>query len=872
MNVSGWQIRSSNNVQPPTLLTRATIPGATLANPAGTIINPGCFYLVANINSTGGYSGGVTPNLTYTIGIGDDGGVALTTTSTTTIIDAAGHGTVPAAYGEGTRLPPFTTNLNRGIERRPGDGTVYQDTNNNAADFVEIVPATPRNSSPSFCLVPVNPSVTASVSPSTVEQGQVLTVFGNVTPGSLPSSTVLQVSGNFSPVGGSATTPLLDNGLFPDVTANDRVFTAAVSVPADNPLGLRPVTLTVSDAQGRTTSHTVDVIVVAPAVIYRPHEVQGAGAVSPIPVGTTITVRGVVTARARDGFFLQTEAGMEDSDDATSEGLFVFSAGAAPAAAQPGSVLNVTGSVSEFAADPGSATVTRLTSVTGIAHVSDGPVPAPYPLTTAEVSAAGTLDQLERFEGMRVTVESLTAASGTGGNRNEATASSLSDGAFYAVLAGQARPFRAPGVEAGHAVLPCAVGPCNVPLFDGNPERLRVDSDGLEGVPAVEVSTGAVVDDVTGPLDYAGGAYTIFPEAALVPLGGTVMTGAPAPAAHQFTVASFNLDRFYDANDDAGDDVVLTEAAYQVRLAKASQTVRSVMNTPDIVGLQGVENVGVLIALADKIDEDATAAGQPTPQYAAHLFEGTGDDGLDVGFLLKQASGRVSLLSVDQIGEAETFVDPTDNSEQLVYERPPVVLRATVVGPSTALPQTVTVIVHHGLSLEGAASSDASGALVRARRQAQARVLANYVQFRQSNDPGEAIVSIGDYNAFSFNDGYADVVGTIRGVPAPPDEVATLAEDVVSPELMDAGETLPEAERYSFVARGTAQTFDHVLVSASLAPQFAGLVRPRVNADFPDMLRDDRHDAGTPLRSRSGRRLLQLPADTVPPVFILPRM
>ena len=68
---------------------------------------------------------------------------------------------------------------------------------------------------------------------------------------------------------------------------------------------------------------------------------------------------------------------------------------------------------------------------------------------------------------------SLTAVSGTDNN-----------GAFFAVLSGQGRPFREPGVESGHTVLACAVGPCNIPLFDGNPERLRVDSDGLEGVAA----------------------------------------------------------------------------------------------------------------------------------------------------------------------------------------------------------------------------------------------------------------------------------------------------------------------------------------------------------------------------------------------------
>ena len=41
-------------------------------------------------------------------------------------------------------------------------------------------------------------------------------------------------------------------------------------------------------------------------------------------MGKTVTVAGVVTGRIKSGFFLQTPAGYEDEDDATSEGIFVY--------------------------------------------------------------------------------------------------------------------------------------------------------------------------------------------------------------------------------------------------------------------------------------------------------------------------------------------------------------------------------------------------------------------------------------------------------------------------------------------------------------------------------------------------------------------
>ena len=209
----------------------------------------------------------------------------------------------------------------------------------------------------------------------------------------------------------------------------------------------------------------------------KPHAVQGSGAESPM-VGMVKTVKGVVTARARGGFFIQTEVDQDDENDFTSEGLFVFTGVGAPvpAAALVGHLVGVRGTVEEFvpALDPGSASRTqlRLNSMTDLGTAA---VPDAHVLTLADLSDAGTLDQLERLEGMRVSAPSLTAVSGT------AADGVLLRRAHEQIRPG--RPFRGPGVEAGYPVLPCAAGSaCNVPLFDGNPERLRVDSDGIENI------------------------------------------------------------------------------------------------------------------------------------------------------------------------------------------------------------------------------------------------------------------------------------------------------------------------------------------------------------------------------------------------------
>ena len=149
--------------------------------------------------------------------------------------------------------------------------------------------------------------------------------------------------------------------------------------------------------------------------------------------------------------------------------------------------------------------------------------------------------------------------------------------------------------------------------------------------------------DVTGPLDFAFRTYTLLPESALTPVGGMSVAAVPAAASNQFTVASFNMERFFDTTDDPGGDVALTPAALQVRLAKASLAIRTALNAPDIVAVQEVENLGVLWLLSQRIDADAAAAGQQVPQYTPHLVEGNDPGGIDVGFLVKQVGGRVQV-------------------------------------------------------------------------------------------------------------------------------------------------------------------------------------------------------------------------------------
>jgi hypothetical protein len=693
-DLSGWVLRASINDSSREPASRTTLP-------AGTRIQPGCYYLITH---SIGYSLGsiASGDRTYATGFANTGGVAITLPlPSLQPVDQVAFGS-GNALKELPTIVPVAELIEGSWERRPGGANGHADTNNNAADFQRINLPNPQN----------------SASPCVVIETSV-----------------------------------------------------------------------------------------------KPHQVQGNGAMSPM-AGAVKTVKGVVTARAVDGFFIQTEVGhQDDEEENTSNGLFVFTGGAAPDAAQVGHLVSVTGTVEEFvpASDPGSAPRTQLSNVTSVVDNGTSAMPDAYELSSADLSAAGSLDQLERLEGMRVTAPSLTAVSGT-----------ASDGAFYAVLteqlANQLRPFREPGVEAGYPVLPCAAGPCQVPLFDGNPERLRVDSDALEGTAAAQLSSGAVMTNVTGPLDFGSRTYTLLPEATLAPAGGMALVNAPVAPASLFTVASFNATRFGDVSE-------------AVWAAKAALTLRSSMNLPDVVALQGADHAA-LQALADHVN-----AGEPSPGYQPVFVEGS-----DAAFLL---GSRVSAETPEVVGAPDTF------------DRPSLLLRATVNGPSTSLPQALAVLVNHLEPVDGNL----------AKRHAQAEVVADAVRGLQLNNPDGAFVVVGDFNAFSFNDGYVDTVGAVRGSPAPPDLVAFASLDVVEPNLVDVTAMLAEYEQYSFVLNGNAQTHEHVLVSANLASQHAGGSRPRVNGDFPDVWR---HDDSTPARVSAKDPVVAyftFPPDVDAPVF-----
>jgi len=800
--------------------------GVALPTPdaTGTANMSGTGGKVALVNSTSGLAcnGGSTPCSAAQLAL---------------IVDLVGWD--GANFYEGTPAPA-TTNSTAVV--RKGNGCT--DTDNNAGDFTALAPAPLTTASPaSPCSTLLG---TGAATPASAPDGGTTLLTVVVTPGTNPASTGISVAGNLTAIGGAAAQTLYDDGTHGDATPGDLVFSFSATV-GTAAAGPKSLPITISDAQGRTGLFSI-AFYVEPAFV-AVHDIQGPGATSPV-VGQPVATIGIVTGIRSTGYFIQVPDEAQascgvgpDADPLSSEGVFVFTSSAPQAAAAIGNCVKVIGTVQEYipSADPASPPMTEVGGSPLATVISSGnALPQPVLVTPAFTSPDDGLEQLERFEGMRVRVDTLVVVAPTQGSISEANATAISNGVFYGVLLGVDRPFRELGIQLPDPLPPGA--PATIPRFDGNPERLRVDSDGQVGGTLLNVTTGVVVTGLVGPLDYAFRTYTILPDPppATQPSVTANATAVPVAAAEedQFTVASINLQRFYDTqNDPDTSDTVLTAAAFEKRLNKVSLLVRDVMRSPDLIGIQEVENLTTLQGVAARINADAVAAGQPDPAYEAYLEEGNDIGGIDVGFLVR--ASRLTVAEVKQYGKDATYINPNTGLPEILNDRPPLVLKATIADPRGGPAFPVTAVVNHLRSLTGIdedTGPSPEGPRVRAKREAQAEFLARLIQPMQAI---EHVVSVGDYNAYQFNDGYVDVIGAIVGEPAQTGQVTVVSPDLVNPNLTDLTNLAVPAERYSYLLDGNAEELDHVLVSSNMLPRLDWIACARSNADFPETYRSD---------------------------------
>jgi predicted extracellular nuclease len=846
-SLNGWSVQYA----------AATGTAWQVTNLTNVTLQPGQYYLVGEGAGANGVNNIPAADVTGTIAMSATAAkIALANTTTAlsgqcgngaattlpaSVIDFVGYGTTAncndagaTTGGAGNAPAPSTTNA----DIRAAAGCT--DTDNNSTDFAAAA-ASPRNTATALnsCSVPTptpTPGVTLSINDVSQDEGNAGTTSFTFTVSlSAPaqtggvSFTVNTADGTTNPANAGSDYVAIVNGAgsIPEGSSSTQVTVQVNGDGTSEPNETFFVNLTnltgASFAAGGEQG--VGTIVNDDFTLRPIHDIQGSSTASPY-AGQTVTTTGIVTllrtgtnnGGAANSFFIQEPS--PDADPNTSEGLLVFT-NSVPTVAV-GDSVRVTGAVTEF------FNMTEIsptpTNVTVLSTGNTLPTPVTLDSTILDPTAPPAQPQLEKYEGMRMTAPSVVTVA-------------PSD-TFYeveTVLAGVERPVREPGMEISLPSVPPDPGEatpdCCIPRWDENPERIKLDTNGRAGAPLNGYTSNVTFSTVTGPLDFSFSEYKVVLEQTPTVLVLMPTITAPLPAPDEFTVASYNIENF---NNNA------------TQRQKAAQTVRGILHYPDIIGTIEIFDLADLQALRDQINNDAVAAGDPNPQYEAYLVEANGtseDSDQDVGYLVK--SSRVTVNSVTQEREEETYQVPGGGTATL-HDRPPFVLDATV-DPSGANPQRVIVIVNHLRSFicieadadpavaAGCTNGAADGPRVREKRRRQGESLAGLLQELQSNNPGVPVISVGDYNAFQFTDGFTNPVATVKGIATVDNELAVDASpDLVNPDFVNLIDTLPVLDRYSFVFEGTPQALDHHIVNAAARARNTRTGIARVNADFPE--------------------------------------
>jgi predicted extracellular nuclease len=857
--------------------------------PATVTIPAGGYYLVSGQVTAA--STGITDPADYATGAtGSTAGFTLSSASgrvylvsnttavsnlagtDSTVIDFIGYGT--AATFEGASSAPLESNSSA-----TSNGTYdYRtnpciDTNNNGADFsnATVQTTSPHNSSsPLHPCVTIAPTATGLATPSTQLQGMSTLLTVKIAPG---TGSGFNVNANLSALGGSSTQPLYDDGTHGDVTAGDDIFSYALTIPSNQTPGPYTINATVTDTQLDSVPTVGIQLTVQQQLPLTPiHTIQGTPpATTSSYIGQTVNISGIVTGVRSTGFYIQAKDSDADANLATPEGIYVYTVTAPQTTyVAVGNNLQVTGVVTAPITATGFlASPLEIDNPTGYFVISTGnALPAPITLTSTNFSATGAYTQLLAYQSMRMTAPSFTTVSGTSGTLAETTETYISNGQFYGVLTGVARPFRAAGVDI-RATLP-AGAPSGTTRWTPPANVLQVDSAALGGAP-IDLTTNTVLTPATGVMDYSAGTplLMISSVAAERPTvtGGTAGTSASGASTSQFSVGQLNMQRFYNATGSVTGAVTLTATDYARRLRKASAAIRNSLGFPDVVAVQEVENLATLSALASQISSDATANSQTDPVYVAYV--GTDDsNGLANGFMVKSTKLNVTGTPVT-LSTTTSYSDPATGS-QPIWDEPPFLLTASVKrGTAAAYPvDVVSAEFYPATNIDSMTVSGSStvGASVRAKRKAQAEALAGGIQSVISGVSTTPVVLACSCNAYEFSDGFVDVVGTLRGNPAAATTVVLSdTSNIIPTGLTDTTTSLAATDRYVTIENGFADALDHILYSAA-TPAGTTIAAAHIDADFNVTYRNDSSTAAltTPYRTSDHDALVATIA--VPPV------
>jgi len=872
IDMSGYSVQYSS-------ATGTTISGTSGITVLSGTLQPKHYYLVqeaVGANTTAGFP--VTPDATGTIAMSSTAGKVFLVHSTaamtssnicadSNLVDFVGFGpTASCAEGSPTSSTDATAVLsNTTYAQRKNNGCT--DTDDNANDFTVLTLATTSMhdmaSAAAVCGVAA-PTATGVATPASQVQGASTLLTVTVVPG---SGTGIAVTADLSAFGGSTTQTLYDDGTHGDATSGDSVYSYSLTIPSAQAVNSYTISAKVTDTQlDSIPTVSIPLTVQLYVPITAIHTIQGTPPTVSTYIGQSVNITGIVTGIRSTGFYLQAKDSDADSNAATPEAIYVNTGTTPPASVVVGNNLQVTGVVtSPITATGYLAAPLEIDSPTGYSVLSTGnTLPTAITLSATTLSPTGSTTQLLQYQSMLMTAPTMTSTSGTTGTLNESTETYTSDGKFYAALPGVARPFRAVGADTRDAA-PTGGAPSAWTRYTAPTNLLQVATGALTSTTAVDLVTGSTITPATGVLDYSAGTPLLMLNSAPVVVQGSPSTTATTATASQLSVATLEMQRFYDTETGVAGANTLTSADYARRLRKASYAIRNSMGMPDVIALQEVESATELTALSAQISSDATAASQTDPAYVGTMGA-VGPNGYGNAILTKPAKVSISGSGNFGVGVASYYyIDPTTNTHVAIWDTPPVYVNLGVKRGTGATYQTYVISAEllptANINSNTVVGSSTAGAKVRAQRLAQAQQLAGTVDTGFGTVP---IILGCNCNAYEFSDGYVDVTGILTKTQAAANTVVLSNTNTYNSLLTDLVPALAAGTRYTANESGVASSLDHIMVNSNV-PTGTTIQAVHIDSDYNVIYRNDSSTAllTTPYRTSDRDALvaiMQVPA------------
>jgi predicted extracellular nuclease len=830
LDLSSYKLNASNDSG--TASTRLTLP-------SGTTLAPGCYLLLTN-SASSGYSGSAAGDLSYASGVTDTGGLAVLDASGN-IVDQVGMSS-GSAYKEGTPLASLGTgNTDQGYQRRQTAAGLPQDSGDNSADFVKVSPTTPHDrASPCVAMAPALSIADSSV--SVHGAGDVAMQFTVTLSQAAPDGgvSVHVATGDGTAVAGTDyaainTTLTIAAG---QTQSSFNVIVHGRTTPSDN----KAFTVTLSDPSGEVAlgdANAVGTILYAIPVAAEIWQINGTGQSSPLLGKPVLTHDNVVTAVGPQGFTMQTPDARDDHNLLTSNGVYVYT-GSTPAVSV-GDAVDATAVVDDYygLTELKSPAITVLDRNVRLprAIVFDQNTPSSDP---NHLSCGST--NFRCFMSMRVHIEHGTINTGNKRFSDEPYAE-------VSITANGSRSLRGPGVEFGVPV-PDGV---NLPNWSGNPEVFKMNTADFGAVPVNTPFNAGSTFSAEGVISYDFGAYTFIPSHFKLTYAAQIPRQVSPTPPLTLRIGAFNMERFCDSVFDtvytcSGASKEPTPDQVALKTRRLSSYMGSVLRLPDVLSVEEVETLPILRGLAQQLDSDYGVA------YDAYLLPGHDPSGINVGFLVRR--DRVQALSVRQLAADETWND--NGQTAYIHDHPPLLLAAQAGG------MRFEVIAVHMKARQNVDDDTAAAVRDREKRFLQAKSVASQVQALQKADPRMPLMVVGDFNAYQFSDGWADVVNLIAGRYDDNQNLLKLGGNIVRPELWDAVNAVPENDRYSFLytenfgeIQGytkagsgnpgrtvpTFQVLDHALLNIPARMLFLRMQYGRADLDAPAQTETEAADA-----------------------------